>query len=320
LQRAYPAKSVAWFFTLVVLCVAVSARGSDQQTDLERARNFEQSGKLDQSIAIYQEVLKSQPASVAAYQGLGRAYFRSRQYAQAVESLEHALRLKAGDEETLHWLARSYLQAGESQKVLNLFPHDTASAEERPWVHFLLARAYDAQDKVVEANRELRRVLALDPRFPGAHFALGFIAWTNRRLPAAEQEFREELAISPGKPVAMYYLAELLLAQDRVTEAAALLNQMTRQAPNSYLTYFGHGKLAERKGDFEEAANQYREASRLAPRKVEVHYHLALVLHKLGRDAEARKELEVSQRLRKQNPMPLTPGMGLVRPRLPDLD
>jgi Flp pilus assembly protein TadD len=171
-----------------------------------------------------------------------------------------------------------------------------------------------------EARGELQRALAIDPHCRGAHFALGFIAWTTRDLESAEKEFRRELALDPREGLAFYYLAETLEVQGKLDEAQTVLKRMGREAPNTYLYHFGVGKMNEYNRNFEAAAVEFREAIRLDPKQSEAHYHLALALRKLGETVQANQEFGLSNQLRVDMRSGSGQGMGKMRPHLPDFD
>jgi Flp pilus assembly protein TadD len=264
--------------------------------------------------------LKREPKNLEANLGLGRAYFHSGQHAEAADSFERALQLQPGNPEIVEWLGKSYLRAGAPQKVVELFSREDSLAGHFAWAHLLLARAFDAQDKLDEARGELQRALAIDPPCRGAHFALGFIAWTTRDLETAEKEFRRELALDPREDLAFYYLAETLEVQGKLNEAQRVLKWMGREAPKTYLYHFGVGKMNEFNRNFEAAAVEFREAIRLDPQQSEAHYHLALALRKLGETVQANQELGLSNQLRLDMRPGSGQGMGKMRPHLPDFD
>jgi len=303
-----------------LLSAATWSRAGDVQSELRRAQELERAEHFDQAIPIYLGVLKREPKNLEANLGLGRAYFHSGQHAEAADSFERALQLQPGNPEIVEWLGKSYLRARAPQKVLELFSRQDSLAGHFAWAHLLLARAFDAQDKLDEARGELQRALAIEPDCRGAHFALGFIAWTTRDLESAEKEFRRELALESREDLAFYYLAETLEVQGKLDEAQTVLKGMGREAPNTYLYHFGVGKMNEYNRNFEAAEVEFREAIRLDPKQSEAHYHLALALRKLGETVQANQEFGLSNQLRVDMRSGSGQGMGKMRPRLPDFD
>ena len=311
-----------WVIVVLVgpLCGVTWSRAQEVRSELRRAQELERAEHFEQAIPIYLGVLKREPKNLEANLGLGRAYFHSGQHAEAADSFERALQTQPANPEILEWLGKSYLRARAPQKVLELFSRQDSLAGHFAWAHLLLARAFDAQDKSDEARGELQRALAIDPHCRGAHFALGFIAWTTRDLETAEKEFRGELALNPREDSAFYYLAETLEVQGKLDEAQTVLQRMGREAPKTYLYHFGVGKLNEHNGNFEAAAVEFREAIRLDPKQSEAHYHLALALRKLGETAQANQEFALCNQLRLDMRSGSGQGMGKMRLHLADFD
>lgn len=302
------------------LCAPTPSRAQEVTSELRRAQELERTGHYQQAIPVYLGVLKQRPESPEANIGLGRTYFHSGQYAEAAINFERALELQAGNPQIVEWLGKSYLRASEPEKVLELFSREDSLIGHFAWAHLLRARAFDAQDKLDEAKGELQRALDLDPRCRGAHFDLGFIAWTTRDLETAEGEFRREIALDSRDGMAFFYLAETLEVQGKVEEAGAVLKQMGRESSNTYLYHFGMGKLSERNRNFQAAAAEFREAIRLDPKQSEAHYHLGVALRKLGEATQANQEFESSKQLRGDMQPGSGQGMGNMRPHLPPLD
>jgi tetratricopeptide (TPR) repeat protein len=290
------------------------------KSELRRAQELERSEHYQQAIPIYLGVLKQQPNCPEANIGVGRVYFHSGQYAEAAGSFERALELEPRNPEIVEWLGKSYLRASEPQKVLELLNREDSLAGHFAWAHLLRARALDAQDKPDEAKGELQRALDLDPHCPGAHFALGFIAWTTRDLKTAEEEFRREITLDSRNDMAFFYLAETLEVQGKLEEARTVLKQMGGEASNTYFYHFGVGKLDERNRNFEAAAAEFRDAIRLDPKQAEAHYHLGVALRKLGEATQAKQEFKLSNQLQDDMQPGSRQGMGQMRPHIPPLD
>jgi tetratricopeptide (TPR) repeat protein len=292
----------------------------DTHAALRRAWDLEKAGRPGDAISIYRDLLHSDPQCLEAEVGLGRSLYATGEYAQAASGFEEALRLRPGDLKVLNWLGRSYLQEKQPEKVLELFSRKATSGGNIASIHLLLARAYDAQDKLREANQEIQEALRLDPHCRGAHFAQGFIAWSTGDVVTAEKSFRQELDLNPRSILAAYYLAEVLEKLGRFTEAEASLTRTGRDAPETYLFHLGLGKVHERKKEYAAASRQYQEAIRLDPKQPEAHYRLALVLRGLGETAKANEQFQAFSHLQMHSDMGMGQGMGRMRPRLPDFD
>jgi tetratricopeptide (TPR) repeat protein len=271
-------------------------------------------------MAAYRAVLQAEPNNFDAVIGLGRAHFLAHQYPEAAQRFERALQLSPENSNIVDWLDRSYLGGGDPQKAIDLIHDKDALVGQSAWAHLVLGHAYDAQDRLKEAQAELKQALAIDPNCRGAHFALGFIAWTMRDLKIAEDEFIQELALKSHEYSAFYYLAESLKLEGKLDEADAVLKKMRSEAPQTYLYHFGAGKWEEYQKNFANSAEEFRAAIQLDPDQSEAHYHLAIVLRKLDQPAESAEEFKRANQLRTEMNSGMGQGMGRMRPHLPDLD
>jgi tetratricopeptide (TPR) repeat protein len=306
---------LTWF-----LCGTVWSQGVDLPHELHLAQDLENAGHYDEAMTIYRAVLQSEPQSLPANLGLGRACFYSHRYSEAADRFGLAQKLSPGNADVVEWLARSFLGSMEPRKAIDLLHREDAITGHAAWAHLLSARAFDALDELDDARSELARTLALDPQCRGAHFALGFIAWTIRDLATAEKEFDLELALDVHEYLAFYYLAEVLELEGRLDEAESVLNKMGSDGPQTYFLHFAWGKWQERKQNLSAAAAEYRAALKMDPKQSEAHYHLAVVLRKLGQNAQADEEFDRSRQLRAGMESGMAQGMGKMRPHIPDSD
>jgi len=298
----------------------IPSRAEDLRAILARAEELAKSGKSEESINLYRKVLESDPQCWQAYVGIGRNHFAAGEYADAAVAFQKAYELRPGDPELLNWLGRSYIQQQHPERIPEMLSHATSTAANSSLAHLLLARAYDAQDKVDDAKHEIDLALEIDPRCHGARFAQGFIDWCTGELPNAERELRQELGLDPHEGLAAYYLAEVLEKRGKLVEAAGVLAQMGRDDPNTYLYQLALGKLYEREKNNPLAAGHYREAIRLDAKQPEAHYRLAVTLRALKENANANEEFQTFSQLESHMARRVGQGMGRMRPRLPDFD
>ncbi len=308
------------FALMAAFCPLILGRAEDTQVILQRAEDLAKAGKSTESTLLYRQILNSVPECWQAYLGLGRNSFDGGAYDDAAAAFQKALELQPSNPELFNWLGRSYLQQHHPEKIPEMLSRANSTITNSAFAHLLLARAYDAQDRVDEATHEIDLALKIDPRCHGAHFAQGFIDWSIGELPNAEKELRQEVSLAPQESLAVYYLAEVLEKQGKLEEAEGALTQLGRELPNTYLYHLGLGKLYERKKNNLLAAEHYREAIRLDASQPEAHYRLGVTLRALRETAQANEEFRAFSQLETHMARGVGQGMGRMRPRLPDFD
>ncbi len=97
---------------------------------VDQANLLRQEGRYDTAIRLYARALRIDPRSSKAYNGLGIAYFRKKDFDKALEAYLNAAKLKPDQLEIHYNLALTYLAKGQNdkataeiQKVLRLGSH-----------------------------------------------------------------------------------------------------------------------------------------------------------------------------------------------------
>jgi len=125
-----------------------------------------QAGRLQEAIAIYQEVVQLKPYDAGAFADLGTLYAELRQYEPAVANLEKALQLDPAMPEALNNLTRLYLGA-ERELPRALEMAERLAGQQPSAVNFdLLAWAYFANGRLGEALKASATSVELDPTNP----------------------------------------------------------------------------------------------------------------------------------------------------------
>jgi tetratricopeptide (TPR) repeat protein len=162
-------------------------------------------------------------------------------------------------------------------------------------VHQLNAEALETQGKWEDAAREYRAVLEKNPNLAGIHFRLGRMllskpeSATSREEAAREME--AELSVNPGNAGAEFVLAELARQAGRDDEAIAHFTRATHNDVMFADAYIGLGRALLGMGKAEEAIAPLRTAVKLQPDNPVTHFQLATAYRRVGRGAEADREL-----------------------------
>jgi tetratricopeptide (TPR) repeat protein len=150
-------------------------------------------------------------------------------------------------------------------------------------------------DEMAEA--ELKQALARDPRIPHANFLLGQTALFRGRLDEAVALLGRELEVNPTDSMALYRLGDAYVRQLRWDDAVAALQKSVWLNPFFSGPYILLGKAYAKKNDPAAAEGMYRRAVDYDPNNKAAHYLLGQLLRQMGRMDEARRELEIAERL-----------------------
>lgn len=185
----------------------------------------------------------------------------------------------------------------EFQKAVEMDPGDRGS-------HYALAHIYFLQQDFTKAERELKRVLKIDDRYPEGWNYLGLVYDEEGRTDLALQQFDRALSFPQyaTPEFAHYNKGRVYLKKGRPDDAlrefvAALrINPKQPYAPAAYEA----GRLYLEQGATGEAIDALKAAVQELPNRADVRLYLAKAYARKGMDAEAQESY--------QKVMELAPG------------
>jgi tetratricopeptide (TPR) repeat protein len=162
------------------------------------------------------------------------------------------------------------------------------------------AEANEVQGKWDQAEKDYRKIVDENPRYPGIHFRLARLL-LSKPNPApnfqdeAKKELQQELAIDPANAGAEYVLGELARQGQDFAEAVRHFTKATELNPKFADAYLGLGmsQLAEK--NYVEAVAPLEAAVKLQPENPAAHYGLATAYGRTGRKEDAQREFALQQ-------------------------
>jgi len=219
---------------------------------------------------------------------------------QQMEPLQELLRLLSRqfphDPEVLYILTHAYsdLAARAAAELATSAPTSIPALE-------MDADAAEPQGKWDQAEKDYRKILEQNPRYPGIHFRLARLILSKPSPPAdfaeqAKKELQQELEIDPANAGAEYVLGELARQAQDLPEAVKHFSKATELDPNFSDAYLGLGMalLAEKK--YPEAVAPLEKAVKLQPANPAGHYSLATAYARTGRREDAEREFALQQK------------------------
>jgi tetratricopeptide (TPR) repeat protein len=243
------------------------------------------------------QALPLDPASAALRAMLGVSYFATDHFAEAARTFAPLGARAMRDSETGYAWAASLTRLGDLQKateVLTAFESEPRSNE----TLLLVGQLWTEIGDFARATATLQRALASDSSLLKAHFYLGLVDIRWEHWPEAQKEFQAELSIDPSDFVAQYHLGFVNLRQSKIEEAKALFLQVIAAHPDCANAQYQLGKILLDSGHLVDAAGHLEVAARLSPEADYMHYQLQAAYRKLGRSAEADRELEIYRGLK----------------------
>jgi tetratricopeptide (TPR) repeat protein len=232
-----------------------------------------------------------------AVQVLGLASYLAGRIADAIPYLEQTRAWAADNPELSYVLGMAYVQTRRADKARETWARSFGVPPASAAAHLLAAQMMVRAELDELADAELKQALALDPRLPRANFLLGQTALFRGRLDEAIALFKRELEINPGDAMAFYRLGDAYTRQLKWDEARAALQKSIWINPFYSGPYILLGKAYMKQGDTAAAEGMLRQAIGYDPNNKAAHYLLGQLLQQAGRAEEARRELEIAERL-----------------------
>jgi tetratricopeptide (TPR) repeat protein len=300
---------------------------------LDRADHLMEQGKLDEAIALLEESVRREPKVPGLEAQLGKAYYRKRNFQQAVIHFEKAVEQQPESGETVQLLGLSFYSLGQwakaiplLEKVQSRLPQTEIDGPYLLGVCYLrtqqlekaraaLARMFSVPPESAMASLmlakmmvhlhseeqavpELQKAITLDPRLPMAHFLLGEIYLFKSNPQLALEEFKKELEVNPSVWLVYWRLGDAYARLERYDEAVKALKQSIWLNETFTGPYVLLGEIGLKKGDLELAVGFLERALKLDPNNYYAHYFLGRAYQQLGRSEEAQREIEKTESLR----------------------
>jgi tetratricopeptide (TPR) repeat protein len=262
---------------------------------------------------------------------LGLCEFQTREYERAGNSLLHARTLGFDGNRELESVVRyhaallyirfeqfeiaydiltEFIRVGnESPKVVEAFGlailrmpflPDEIPPDKREQVLVAGRAALDmAAHRMDQARASFDTLLSRSPNEPNVHYAFG-VYLLGQDADAAMKEFRRELEISPAHYPAMVQMAFEYLKREEYDEALPLAEKAVQLAPKMFPARNVLGRVLLELGQVDRAIKELEEGARIAPNSPEMHYALGRAYRRAGREADAKREVELFQKLQEQ--------------------
>jgi len=285
--------------------------------------------KYDDSIGVFQQVLKRAPRYPGANRLMGISYYGLNRFADAEKSLREELVANPKDREARYYLALDLNSLcglteaiGELESIIADDPKDApalyqltlyykAATEQTAhrlnelspdsvWTHALKAQVLEDNQRIDEAIQEFEAALRKNPGFPGIHFGLGQAYWIKKDSPHAQEQLKLALQEDPEQPLANYYLADLFTDDKQFQEALPHLQITITAYPQMTRAYFLLGKCYVGTGALQDGLKAFEKALELDPNSKDTHYQLYELYARLGNKTESQRQLAIFEQLTKQ--------------------
>lgn len=269
-----------------------SVHGNNYETDLRIARALEGKGAVVPAVDAYHNLLAKQPGEMRALSSLVRLLLNQEESDKAVSITVD--QTQNGTSVQKLFLGNVLEIAGQLERTesvyLEIFEEDPGFSP----VYSRYVRVLARQGKLDRAEEWLQERLEKSDQV-GLWALLGTVYDAQGKWKKANSSYRRALKFDPDFIPALNNLAWNLSQDDQLEAALKYAIEARRLAPDDPSIRDTYGWILFKLGDPNSALVELEEAVHNMPEQPQMRLHLAEVLTKLGRDAEAAKHREAAK-------------------------
>ncbi|HVN63552.1 MAG TPA: tetratricopeptide repeat protein [Candidatus Binataceae bacterium] len=220
-------------------------------------------------VTLFSQCVNETPGAEFCHNRLGVALAGHGDFSRASRQFEDALKIRPDDNLTRYSLALVYENLGDRKAAARTISE---------WV-----------------KRQ-------DHPGPAAYTELALAAAAAGDQTGADDALKQAEAMPGGAAAAQLARAKILFLRGNRKAAESILNSILGQDPENVPALLALGTVLAADGSNEDALAAYRRAATLAPNETSLHYKIAVTLHNLGREREARDECRKILALSPDNP------------------
>jgi tetratricopeptide (TPR) repeat protein len=283
--------------------IAKNTQNSEAQNTLGRLLGLAGADER-QILAAFEEAVRLEPEYAEAYNNIGLVYTQSGTDDKAEKAFRTAARLRP-DFADAHQNLGALLIISDAAEAVRELEKAVALQPQLLKAHYNLALAYDANgaDGLQKEIAELQKLLAIEPKYPRAEFALGKALLKAGNAAEAVSHLQSAVARDQKSGEAYYQLALALSRVGRKQEGATamaksreLVAQSQREQTANLDLREGRA-LLETGGKADEALTRFTRVIHDNPEAPEGHYYLGLALKQKGETAKAAEAFRQALKL-----------------------
>lgn len=257
-------------------CRAIRRFGESRQSIAARrlsGQGFQamHDGQWEIAESLFSDALDVSKTDDRAHWGLAEAFWNRNDQERAIEHMEHAVRLSAGDPKFVQRLGRMYLELGRLEEAdsHSLWALELNRDSAEAWA--LRGDCLQAAGEMDDALAAYHRALAIQPDYPAVQLQAAEIYLTQHRfdrLLATLDRLQDGVGIDDA-PARVDMLQGIAMRKlGRGEEARRCFVRASKKDPNDATPHLKLASLAIENGELESARESWQIAQQLNPNSV----------------------------------------------------
>jgi len=294
-----------------LMCLGLSM---PQSTPPAKASNREQgiadyrSGKLIDAERAFAAAMAEDPADLESVQMRGLTLYRLGQPAAAIPYLERVRQwMPNANADANHVLGLAYMNARRYDDSRGAFAAQYGVTPDSAAAYLLTSEMLLDANLPELAAQDAQKALDISPKLPLAHFMLGEVLLYKSDVAHALEQFEQERAINPAYPKVYDRLGDVYTRTGQYQQAQEALTRAISLDVSSTGPFIQMGKVFLRRGDPQTAAVYLQHAVKMDPGNYITHTLLGQAYRSLGKEDDAKKELDAASHIHASNQLKLQP-------------
>jgi len=231
---------------------------------------------------------------------LGSCQALSGNLPEAVNTFQSAVRVAPGQPEPYYRLALALMQGSRNQDAEQVLLTGLRRIPDSPLLLYTLAMLNESETKYKDAIKYAQRSIQFAPRQPAAWMLLGDLEMRLGEYQQALHAYQTSLHYAFVAEDAIRY-ADLLSSLREFSQAKHVLESLLQKQPTYVEAYVEFGKLYFMQKEYAQAVPFLHKALRLDPNNSDAHLFLGQILYRLGKPDEAKQEIALAAKEKKQS-------------------
>lgn len=289
-----------------LLFLALLTFGQECQDLVARGREAYERRNYADATSAFENAIARCGADESLLLALAQSRLFARQVPAALDTLERLLALNGRNVDALKLKARALYLAGRDADAERALNAAAALAPVDDEIVYDLGRIYYQQNRYRDAAAQFQRAITLNPRSHKAYDNLGLTTEALGDVPQAIRHYLKAIDLvhkdHPHYDVVYANLADLMLKLGEYWKAFDLAAEAAQRNPDDARNLFLTGKALVKMERFDISLKWLERAVALDPSYPEPRYVLAQTYRRLGRAADAERELNAFQQARARAP------------------
>ena len=269
-------------------------KGAERQLGIA----YYQAGRLMDAERCFEQAMAEEPADLESIQMRGLTLYRLGRPGDAIPFLEKVRQwMPHANADANHVLGLAYLNAHRYDDARGAFAAQYGVAAGSAAAYLLNAEMLMNADLPELAAQDAQKALEISPGLALAHFLLGEVYLYKSDVARALAEFEQERSVNPAYPAVYDRLGDVYTRSGQYQQAQEALTRAISLDVSFTGPFIQMGKVFLRQGDPQSATMYLEHAEKMDPGNYITHTLLGQAYRALGKEEDARRELDAASRI-----------------------